>query len=71
MMQMADLTRIDDVWDRLQADTDFRAAADYRRSAHLALRWKLPAYRAVHRDLMRSARRAFRRYALQVRKASR
>jgi hypothetical protein len=69
-MTMHDLSAIPDTLDRLQADDDFRRAVEARHAAHLQLRWRLPAWRFVHRLEMRRAIRAWKHYAKAVRKAS-
>jgi len=67
---MADLTIIPDVWERFRADTAFRNATAARRTAQLALRWRLPAWRFNHRMEMRRAIAAWKQYAEAVRRAA-
>lgn len=68
-MTMADLSSLPSVWDRVRADDAFRAAMEFRRDAHFALRWKTPGWRMDHRLGMRRAIRSWKRYADTVKAA--
>lgn len=57
-----------DVWDREQADRDYRTALAYRNIAHSDLRWQLPGWRYQHRTAMHAAIKAWQRYSRTIRK---
>lgn len=68
-MTRADLSVIPDLHARIVADDDFWKAVDARKSAHQALRYRLPGWRLDHMLEMRRALRAWKHYAEAVRAA--
>lgn len=67
-MTLADLTNISDFAVRIRAITDYQMAVEARHTAHRELRWKMPAWRLIHRLELRRAIRAWRHYANAIRR---
>lgn len=61
---------IPDSTSRLRAITDYQTAVEARSMARRELRWRMPAWRLIHRLELRRAIRAWRHYAKAVREVA-